>query len=983
MDVNGTRFHLVLGEADWRRALRGNADVGACYSRRRDAITLRPEQFVFPPRVGDRRLSAADRRGTAADRHGNVYWIGATTTELRVLTRGATTPRRYWPGTSPAAEPPAGDFAPSAPADLRDLTLSGLAVTVDDYLVVGALDLPTATGTGAGLLVFDLPGGGSPVAVPWPADLGFRPIDMAAVPGGGVVILDVPQAAPPRYWQLDPYLRVCNLGSFARPRPTRPVFRPKRRGVKHPVTYREAGTTAESADQAAAVQARLPTAIEVLPDGSVLVLDREGDSGHFEVTRYVDGVDAPFSLGIDQEPGDGDSDEDEDLAFECTDRRSDAHRIVSAARGHDFAFVPGAAGARSAAGAPAGRLFVVDEQGDQAFAFGVTGDAATLELAYYPLRLFSGKALVTAGTTGLYDLDQRWFPIACRSRPRYARRATLLIGAEIDGLAVRALDSGEPNTVWHRLFVDGSIPAGTAVAVETRAADDPDVVETRPWQPEPALYRRSGDAEIPYHRYPEGEPAPGEGTWELLFQRAVGRYLQIRLTLTGDGLNTPALWALRAYHPRFSYLDRYLPDVYQEDAGSASFLDRYLANVEGMYTAFEGRVVNAQWLIDPRTTDPDYLDWLASWVGGVLDPDWEETRRRLFIRYATRLYGRRGTRRGLLESIRLATDDAACLGDHIFEPEAGEGSPFGVRIVESFRTRAAAGVVFGDPTDLEGPRLSSSGDRWLPEYGGARLHQLHRLYLAGRYGVAAGPGGDLTQSGRKALRGKLADAWRTPLGPRPLDFPALAPTAAARLADWLGFIRAHVGLTYPDVGSADDATAYRAFLAERYRRVDDYGLAWNLQGASKPASFAAVQLPTSLPGDGVPLQDWTQFVSTVLPIRRSAHRFSVLVPIRPEDTDEQRQRKIGRVTQVVAADRPGHTEFSVKPYWALFRVGEARVGYETIVGERSRYYEIVLGERRLAEGFLTGRAWTVDRPMVLGRDRIASAGAPNGNGGTG
>ena len=60
-----------------------------------------------------------------------------------------------------------------------------------------------------------------------------------------------------------------------------------------------------------------------------------------------------------------------------------------------------------------------------------------------------------------------------------------------------------------------------------------------------------------------------------------------------QGIN-PRLHALRIYYPRFSYLTRYLPGVYQEDAVSASFLDRFLANVEGTNTAIEDRIAGRE-----------------------------------------------------------------------------------------------------------------------------------------------------------------------------------------------------------------------------------------------------------------------------------------------------------------------------------------------------------------------------------------------------
>ena len=99
--------------------------------------------------------------------------------------------------------------------------------------------------------------------------------------------------------------------------------------------------------------------------------------------------------------------------------------------------------------------------------------------------------------------------------------------------------------------------------------------------------------------------------------------------LVSNGRTTPRLRALRVYYPRFSYLEEYLPDVYREDPTSASFLERFLANTEGIFTGLEDRIANAQYFLDPRTTPPEYLEWLGGWLGVSVDSAWDERRKRL------------------------------------------------------------------------------------------------------------------------------------------------------------------------------------------------------------------------------------------------------------------------------------------------------------------------------------------------------------------
>ena len=59
---------------------------------------------------------------------------------------------------------------------------------------------------------------------------------------------------------------------------------------------------------------------------------------------------------------------------------------------------------------------------------------------------------------------------------------------------------------------------------------------------------------------------------------------------------------------------------------------------------------------------------------------------------------------------------------------------------------------------------------------------------------------------------------------------------------------------------------------------------------------------------------------------------------------------------MIALEKPAHTTFEVKFFWAFFRVGEARVGEETIVDLGSRSPELlspfVLNRNYLGSGWL-------------------------------
>jgi phage tail-like protein len=870
MDVNGSRFKLLLGDADWAactdeqghtfKQLWANhvphADPSLHWDDTRKELTLRPEVFEFPAGRLDRPPRLVDRRGAGADVFGNWYWIGPEASTILVESAGDGSTEQFWPGhgePAPAAKR-LGAFAAAepVPAPPPAQRYAGGAVTDDHFLVVGTIDPP-------GLLVFDLLLGGPPSHLPWPPGTNFRPFDIARRPGGGVFVLD---AENELVWELD---RSFHLVPAEQPAPESPPggsFEPVG-GDERPVPPQV--TTAE----ATPVEGD-PIAVEALPGGGFLVLDRNETAGRSLVSQYAGGVE----VGIPAEVADALS-ELEVVAYDI------------ALVGH--------------------KLFVVDQGGNQSYAFtlslGDAGPALKLVTSYFPMRLFGGKGLVAANGQPWYDFGDGWIPLVAQPRARYVD----------SGVAVTpVLDGGEPGCVWHRLMIDAYLPPDTSLAVWTMAADDEAALSIAEWSPEPTPLERPTGAEVPFVDLGTYQ------TYELLFQHAQGRYLQIRLELLGEGRSSPRVRALRAWFPRFSYLQRYLPGVYRQDPVSSSFLDRYLANVEGIATALEDRIAAAQVLLHPQTVPSDWLDWLASWFDVALDPIWDEARRRLFLANAMQFFAARGTMRGVEIALRFVLD--ACIDQSVYT-DTRPPALATARIVESFRTRKTPGVVFGDPTELEPLRLVTTTARWKPSQGGDALNAGYAAYLDGK--------------------GLSAAAY-------PISDPGNEASAA-----WQEFSSAALGF----VPVIADAAQWQTFLSHRYSNAGIAAAAYSLPGEA-PADFTGFEPPSTLPGDGPALLDWFQFQSVVLPMKRKAHRFSVLLPwplhvldSSGHELDHVRLSDLAR--RVAELQKPAHTIFDVKFFWAAFRVGEARLGDDTLLASGSRVPELV-------------------EPAVLGRDYVGT-----------
>lgn len=98
-------------------------------------------------------------------------------------------------------------------------------------------------------------------------------------------------------------------------------------------------------------------------------------------------------------------------------------------------------------------------------------------------------------------------------------------------------------------------------------------------------------------------------------------------------------------------LNRGLPAIYQEDDLSQRLVEAF----DEMLSPAISTVDNIAAYLDPALTPPDFLDWLAGWVGMLLDETWPIERRRAFVAVASQLYRNRGTADGLAAQVRLLT----------------------------------------------------------------------------------------------------------------------------------------------------------------------------------------------------------------------------------------------------------------------------------------------------------------------------------------
>lgn len=730
MDVQGSQYHLIYGEDDWARCIdiASGLALGGLWRNEEEGLPsatgtalqyddvlkvlhLRQDTPLF--RRAGRMLPLAEsgRRGAGRDSYGNWYWIAENRTSIGWWPAGDQVSPTWWSVSDPLQTcAGTGPGFATCRRDVRTgMTLQGLTVTSRNYLLAGYLYPGTPSDPGeSGLLVFDLQAGGEPLRMPWPAGSGFQPWDLADTPDGGALVLDRANAT---YWRLDAYLRVRGLQTSSAA-----LFQPAGGGAAEMVTgpARPSGTPVTSPSLHTPID---PVSIEPGPGGGVLILDSDPIRGYSLIHLFA-GDELVWSVSL----------ADAVEVIDPNDPTDTPSRY--SLLGYDFAYTAG-----PLLPPPDGSalLYIADSEGKQVIAFeletveaGASSEHTVVPRPdFLPLRRWDGKALVRAGDEVWYDFNDEWVQVAVFTECRFRSEATLttsigftgLLEADPSGTGVPAppgspFDSQLPGCVWHRLFLDAEIPNGTSVSIRARASDDPDLLPLAQWLPQPVPYERTDGAELAWYdpwadqRDTSGQLPDHTGTWELLFQQVIGRYLELELTLQGNGRSTPLLRSVRAWYPRFSYATHYLPAIYAASDSPDRFLDRFLANFEGFYTVTEERIEHSALLLDARTTLAADLPWLAQWFGLTLDPQWNEAQRRFLVRNIDRFYRLRGTVPGMISTLRIYL--SASPDDSVFC--SADGTSGGVRVVERFLTRDIEGQASSE-TD-EYTRVAASAHRF-------------------------------------------------------------------------------------------------------------------------------------------------------------------------------------------------------------------------------------------------------------------------------
>lgn len=189
------------------------------------------------------------------------------------------------------------------------------------------------------------------------------------------------------------------------------------------------------------------------------------------------------------------------------------------------------------------------------------------------------------------------------------------------------IDSGISRCRWHRVRVDADIPPGTAVTVGIVVSED-DKYAATDWQ----------------------TSAPG--VTDFLVDQPPGRFLRLRLRLSGDGADTPVVRRIRLDFPRSTSADL-LPPAFRQDPAADDFTERFLSLFDASLDELDRVIERYPALLDSAGVPDRVLPWLAGLLGLSFEAGWDARTRRALLAAAPELYRRRGTPWALEEAVSI------------------------------------------------------------------------------------------------------------------------------------------------------------------------------------------------------------------------------------------------------------------------------------------------------------------------------------------
>lgn len=236
------------------------------------------------------------------------------------------------------------------------------------------------------------------------------------------------------------------------------------------------------------------------------------------------------------------------------------------------------------------------------------------------------------------------FALGCPKDIQVTEHGLVLVeGKESGSFFSRLLDSGEEGNQWHRAVIqsegygDDSIQFYFYCSDEAGAAVDG---RSYCWEEllreEDIAVEKKRKAMKPYLAHVVQNPH------DILLYHARGRYLWMEIRLFCQAGFYPRIRHMKIYAGNRSFLS-YLPAIYRTGT-KEDFLGRFLGLFETVYQDFDEKIAASTRQLDPMSAEPEFLHWLAKWVGISNAHLWQDDKLRFLLEGIVRKNLIRGTR---------------------------------------------------------------------------------------------------------------------------------------------------------------------------------------------------------------------------------------------------------------------------------------------------------------------------------------------------
>ncbi|MEG2511638.1 MAG: phage tail protein [Acetivibrio sp.] len=216
-------------------------------------------------------------------------------------------------------------------------------------------------------------------------------------------------------------------------------------------------------------------------------------------------------------------------------------------------------------------------------------------------------------------------------------------------------DSKEKQMPWHRMTVAGTFYGEASVIFQIYAGDSKIIIKGKEeYDVEDILSSKSlsmkekEDLFLPFLQKTAYEPK------DILLHQVTGRYLWFQIRLLAQGEASPEIYKIKMYFPKESWM-QYLPEIYQREKKSASFVERYLGIYQSIYEDMTEKINNATSYFDFEAVNGELLQWLASWINIDDSYIWTDKQLHELLLHGMEWYRMRGTTSYLLEVVKLYT----------------------------------------------------------------------------------------------------------------------------------------------------------------------------------------------------------------------------------------------------------------------------------------------------------------------------------------